>query len=134
MTYLREFLSTLTVLYVEDSDFSRESLAYYLSRRCKKVDMAQDGQMGLDMFKSNRYDVVLTDVKMPVMDGFEMARRIKALNKNIPIIVITAHNEPETVETANAAGVDSLIFKPFLPEKVTEEIYRCTTAKEVASG
>lgn len=128
--YDRELLRTLNVLCVEDVDFSRESLAYYLKRRCARVDLAHNGQAGLEMFQANSYDVVLTDLLMPVMDGLEMAQRIKALDPNMPVIVLTAHSDDETRRKAAELGVDSFIAKPFFPEKVAEEIYRCAAAKK----
>jgi len=126
--YDREHLLTLSVLCVEDIDFSRESLAYYLQRRCKRVDLAANGKIGLEMFRANSYDVVLTDVQMPVMNGMELAQEIKALSPSTPVIIITAHSDEETRSQAAKIGVDSYITKPFFPEQVAEEIYRCTAA------
>lgn len=122
----REFLRTVNVLYVEDVDFSRESLAYYLQRRCNRVDIAGDGKTGLEMFSNNQYDVVLTDVRMPVMDGLEMLQHIKSAKKDVPVIVITALSDEETRTRAMAMGADSFITKPFFPENIAEEIYKCT--------
>lgn len=128
--YDRELLRTLNVLCVEDVDFARESLTYYLKRRCGRVDMAHNGQAGLEMFRSNAYDVVLTDVLMPVMDGLEMAQQIKAIDKNMPVLVLTAHSDEETRNKALAIGVEGFISKPFFPEKVAEEIHRCMVARK----
>ncbi len=125
--YDREHLRTLNVLCVEDIDFSRESLAYYLQRRCKQVDLAANGKAGLELFRANAYDVVLTDVQMPVMNGLELAREIKALSPGTPVIILTAHSDEETRGQAAEIGVNGYITKPFFPEQVAEEIYRCTT-------
>lgn len=110
--------ATLSLLYVEDADFTREALAYYLKRRFKHVDVAGNGQKGLDLFRESHYDVVLTDVMMPVMDGLEMARQIKALKPEVPIIVISAYSDPESRKLAAEAGADEFLAKPFYPEKV----------------
>jgi CheY-like chemotaxis protein len=125
----RALFATLNLLYVEDADFTREALAYYLKRRFKRVDVAGDGQEGLARFQANPYDVVLTDVMMPVMDGLEMTRQIKALNPVIPVIVISAYSDQGSRQRATEAGVDEFLVKPFYPEKVCESIYKIITAK-----
>jgi len=120
--------ATLNLLYVEDADFTREALAYYLKRRFKRVDVAGNGQKGLDLFQANQYDVVLTDIMMPVMDGLEMARQIKALNPAIPVIVISAYSDQESRKNAAEAGADEFLAKPFYPEDVCESVYKCVMA------
>ena len=120
--------ATLSVLYVEDADFAREALAYYLKRRFKRVDIAGNGQRGLEIFRENQYDVVLTDVMMPVMDGLEMARQIKTLNPAVPIIVISAYSDQESRKRADEAGADEFLAKPVYPEKVCEAVYQCVMA------
>lgn len=125
----RDFLRSLDILYVEDADFTREALAYYLKRKFNRVVVASDGAEGLACARNHGFHAVLTDITMPRMDGLEMTRRIKAETPGLPIIVITAHSEPEMAETARQAGADSLILKPFLPEQVAAEIYRLTRGK-----
>lgn len=120
--------ATLNLLYVEDADFTREALAYYLKRRFKRVDVAGNGQKGLDLYQEKRYDVVLTDVMMPVMDGLEMARQIKTLNPTVPVIVISAYSDQESKDRAVEAGADDFLAKPFYPEKVCESVYKCIMA------
>ncbi len=123
--------ATLNILYVEDADFTREALAYFLKRRFQRVDITGDGQKGLALFQANQYDLVLTDVMMPVMDGLEMARRIKALNPAVPVIVISAYSDQESRQRAADAGVDDFLVKPFYPEMVCEAIYKCIMAKRL---
>lgn len=125
----RALFATLNVLYVEDADFTREALAYYLKRRFNQVDVAGNGKKGLDMFQANKYDIVLTDVMMPVMDGLEMTRQIKALNPAAPVIVISAHSDQETKQRAVEAGVDEFLVKPFYPENICETINKCIVAQ-----
>lgn len=120
--------ATLSILYVEDADFTREALAFYLKRRFKRVDVAGNGQKGLALFQANHYDVVLTDVMMPIMDGLEMARQIKALNPAVPVIVISAYSDDASRKRAAEAGTDEFLPKPFYPEKVCEAIYKCVMA------
>lgn len=121
-----EFLATLTVLYVEDEDEVREALARYLRRRCPKLDVARNGQEGLDMFRSKRYDVVVTDVRMPVMDGLEMARSIKSIQEEVPVIIVTAYNEVDYFLRAIEVGVNRYVKKPIDPEELLVAIYKST--------
>jgi len=124
----RALFATLNVLYVEDADFTREALAYYLKRRFNQVDVAGNGRRGLELFQANKYDVVLTDVMMPLMGGLEMTRQIKVLNPAVPVIVISAYSDQDTQQRAAEAGVDEFLVKPFYPEKVCETINKCVTA------
>lgn len=121
-----EFLRTLSVLYVEDDEEVRTALAKFLRRRFCRVDVAENGALGLEVFHDDNYDVVVTDVKMPVMDGLEMARRIKAQEENVPVIVVTAYNETDYFLRAIDIGVDRYVKKPVDPELLVEAVYKAT--------
>src|SRR5258707_836693 len=81
------------ILLVEDNQDSREALARRLKRRGYEVVMAVDGQQGLDMARSAAPDLVLMDMNLPVLDGWEATRRLKAdaQTRSIPVIALTAH-------------------------------------------
>lgn len=121
-----EFMKTLVVLYVEDEDEVREALSHYLSRRFAKVDIAKNGLEGLEKFKNNHYDIVITDVKMPVMDGLEMAKLIKEITEDTPVIVVTAFNETDYFMRAIEIGIDRYVKKPVDAENLYEAIYKST--------
>ena len=87
---IRKDLSHLNVLYVEDEDQVREMTIEFLKKIFLRVDSAVDGQEGLDMFKEDKYDLVITDLKMPRMDGRTMLRNIKELDKDVVLFVMTA--------------------------------------------
>ncbi len=108
----------LTVLYVEDDETIRDTLARQLGREVQRLLVAADGEQGLALFESYQPDVVITDIRMPGMDGLEMARRIKGIDKRVPIIVTTAHNELELLVGAIEAGINEFLFKPFDLERV----------------
>jgi PAS domain S-box-containing protein len=112
---LKEITDTtkkLNVLFVEDNEFSRNEISNILKRFFKKLDTASNGKEGLELFKKNSYDIVITDVNMPVMDGFEMLKEIKNLNKNVFTLIITAFNETEYFLEAIKIGIDAFILKP----------------------
>ena len=81
------------VLLVEDNELNRDMLSRRLSRRGFEVCMAEDGQKGVDMAASERPDVILMDMSLPVLDGWEATRRICAnpATKDIPVIALTAN-------------------------------------------
>lgn len=124
-----DFLHTLSVLYVEDEEEVRNDLAKYLRRRFGRVDTAANGQLGLAAFCADGYDVVVTDVKMPVMDGLEMAGRIKSVSDEVPVIVVTAYNETDYFLRAIEIGVDRYVKKPVDPALLVEAIYRATLSR-----
>ena len=121
-----EFLKTLRVLYVEDEEEIRTMLATFLARRFAQVDVAENGKVGLEMFEKNSYDIVITDVKMPFMDGLEMAKQIKKLKEDMPVIVVTAFSEVDYLLKAIDIGVNSYVKKPIETNLLLEAISKST--------
>ncbi len=102
------------ILIVEDNEMNRDMLSRRLERKGYEVVMAEDGQKGVDMSKSENPDLVLMDLSLPVMDGWEATSTIKAdgNTKDIPIIVLTAHAMAGDREKALEAGADEYDTKP----------------------
>jgi len=102
------------ILIVEDNEMNRDMLSRRLERKGYEVVMAEDGQKGVDMSKSENPDLILMDLSLPVMDGWEATSTIKADNntKDIPIIVLTAHAMAGDREKALEAGADEYDTKP----------------------
>ncbi len=119
-----EFLRTLSVLYVEDDALVRSQLAHFLERRVKQLTVAENGREGLEAFHSGKYDIVVTDIKMPEMDGLQMAEKIKADSRDVPIIVITAYSDRDYLLRAIELGVNRYVTKPIDPDALVEAIYR----------
>lgn len=101
-----------TLLYVEDDEVIREALKKILSRKFNKIFTAENGKEGLDLFNANKIEIVITDIQMPVMNGLEMLRRIKSINKKIPIIITTAFDDTKYFIEAIDIGVNSFVQKP----------------------
>ena len=80
----------IAILYVEDDEFLRENVMEFLKMRFSRVFSAGDGEEGLDVFRMKSPDLVITDIKMPVMDGLEMTEWIKSISPGTPVIVTTA--------------------------------------------
>ena len=102
------------ILLVEDNEMNRDMLSRRLLRNNFEVVMAVNGQEGVDMAKSERPDLILMDMSLPVMDGWTATRTIKAddSTKAIPVIALTAHAMESDREQALQAGCDDFDTKP----------------------
>ena len=102
------------ILIVEDNEMNRDMLSRRLERKGYEVVMAEDGQKGVDMSKSENPDLILMDLGLPIMDGWEATSLIKddKNTKLIPIIVLTAHAMAGDREKALEAGADEYDTKP----------------------
>ena len=100
------------ILLVEDNELNRDMLSRRLAKRGHEVVVAVDGQQGVDRAAADRPDVVLMDLSLPVIDGWEATRRIKAASAKVPVIALTAHAMAGDRERAIAAGCDDYDSKP----------------------
>ena len=114
-TSLKELAAThpdTRLLYVEDDEALRKNTLRLLSSFFESVDSASNGQEGLDKFKQGEYDMVISDLHMPVMNGIEMVRQIKELNSDQIVIITSAHDETDYLLKLISMGVESFILKP----------------------
>ena len=104
----------LRILLVEDNDMNRDMLSRRLVRNGYEVLLAMDGQQGVDMALSEHPDLILMDMSLPVIDGWEATRRIKAndATRRIPVIALTAHAMASDREKAMEVGCDDYDTKP----------------------
>ncbi len=102
------------ILLVEDNEMNRDMLSRRLQRRGVEVGMAVDGQEGIDLAPSAAPDLILMDVSLPVVDGWEATRRIKSApgTKGLPVIALTAHAMSGDRDKAIQAGCDDYDTKP----------------------
>jgi len=116
----------LAVLYVEDDDDIRDQLAHFLRRRVGRVYTAKDGREGLEAFRAHSPDIVVSDIRMPVMDGLKMVDAIKREDATVPVIMTTAFNETEYFLRAIDLGVDKYVLKPVHLDQLIDAIRRST--------
>ena len=114
--------SGVKILLVEDIDVNREIAIMMLSEFGFEIDTAVDGQDALDKATKNSYDLILMDVQMPVMNGYDSARAIRATGNNVPIIAMTANAMPEDIKKAHDAGMNDHIAKPLDVSKMMTTI------------
>lgn len=103
-----------TILLVEDNEMNRDMLSRRLSRKGFNVIMAEDGQKGIDMTISEQPSLILMDLSLPVVDGWEATRVIKQTDttKHIPVIVLTAHAMAGDEKKARETGCEDFDTKP----------------------
>jgi two-component system cell cycle response regulator DivK len=102
------------ILLVEDNEMNRDMLSRRLERRGYKVALAADGEEGVTLAQSESPDLILMDMSLPVIDGWEATRQLKAMPtmRNVPIIALTAHAMSGDREKALEAGCDDYDTKP----------------------
>lgn len=115
-------LRDITVLYCEDEEYLRDITKGILESFTKNQFICKDGAEGLQVFKENQHliDLIITDVNMPNMNGLEMAKEIKKINSNMPIIVATAFSNSEYLLEAIDLGVDKYVLKPINVKKLLD--------------
>ncbi|AZV46717.1 hypothetical protein C3L23_05350 [Nautilia sp. PV-1] len=117
-----DYLKKLTCLYVEDDDSVRESFLVILNKIFKEVYIAKNGKEGLELYKKHNPDIILSDIKMPQMDGLEMAKEIKSINPDAYIILLTAFTDIEFLKQAIDLGVEGYITKPVDKKKLYQKL------------
>jgi CheY-like chemotaxis protein len=115
----------LTLLYVEDNQSLRENASKLFRNLFETVDSAEDGAVGLDLFKKNHYPIVITDIKMPNLDGIELASKIKKIKPETKIIVMSAHDDKESLLKFIELGISNFVKKPVNISELTDILYAC---------
>ncbi|MEU6782890.1 response regulator, partial [Nonomuraea angiospora] len=109
------------VLLIEDDPAVREGLELALSRHGHRVSAVESGERGLERLRANLPDVVVLDLMLPGMDGFEVCRRIRAVGQ-VPIIMVTARGDDMDVVAGLEAGADDYVVKPVQPRVLEARI------------
>ena len=112
----------IKILLTEDDPNLGNLLQEYLQAKEFEVDLARDGNQGLDMFIQNEYDFCILDVMMPKKDGFSLAKEIRIKNPGIPILFLTAKSMPEDTLKGFEVGADDYMTKPFSMEELLVRI------------
>jgi two-component system, chemotaxis family, chemotaxis protein CheY len=123
-------MSEHSCLVVEDSPMMRQLLVFALARIKKlKVTEAEDGVDGLRKLASGKFDLVITDINMPIMDGLKLVKRIRSdeTHKDVPIIIITTEGSQEDRQRAMALGATAYITKPIQAPQVIAKVKELLT-------
>ena len=107
-------LQSVKILFVEDETDLVTIISDTLNKLKANFETAENGQVALEKFKEhNDFDLIVTDINMPIMNGLELIKNIREFNKEIPVIIMSAHTEPEYIKSAEELGVDNYLLKPF---------------------
>ena len=117
-----------TILLVEDNDMNRDMLGRRLQRRGYDVLFAENGEVAIEQANEEQPDVILMDLSLPVMDGWEATRRLKddSATMDIPVIALTAHAMEQDEQKALDAGCDDFETKPVDFDRLEEKIEQHT--------
>ncbi len=121
---LKNLCSDLNVLYVEDDIGIQKTMSKYLKKLFLSVTLASDGKEGLSFAKADKFDLIITDLSMPKMNGSDMIKAIREFNTKVPIVITTAHVDSDYLLEAIKAHVDGYIVKPFDYELLNGELYK----------
>lgn len=116
--------SVPNVLVVDDENTVCNSCRKILTREGYNVEVALSGEEALNKVKGNGFDVLITDWKMPEIDGIEVAKRIKKENPDIAVVMITGYPSVESSIQAIRSGVSDYVPKPFTPEELSDAVVR----------
>ena len=111
-----------TILLVEDNLINVMVAKQILEKAKLKVAVANNGLQAVEMVKNNKYDAVLMDIQMPIMDGYTASVEIRKFNKNIPILALSASVFMEVKDKINESGMNGFIFKPFEPKDLLNRL------------
>ena len=109
---LIEQTKKLDILYIEDEEILRQSSYDLFSNFFHSITLCQNGQEGLDAFKAEKFDIIITDIAMPIMDGIEFIGHVRDIDRHIPIIVYSAWNNSSYMTSCINLNVDAYVTKP----------------------
>ncbi len=126
---LKQVSQNLSLLYVEDDELLRDKTATIFQNLFKLVGVAEDGKDGLNQYKnyyknsSKYYDIVVTDIQMPLLDGIGLAKEIMAINKNQKVLIVSAYNDKEYLIELINLGIEGFMQKPLSSENLLKTLY-----------
>ena len=118
------------ILVVDDEAYLRDMLNRVLQRGCHEVALVASGEEALEHLAESSVDVVITDVVMPGMGGFELLRRVKALYPAIRVIVLTGYARRQSISDFLLYGADGYLSKPFQVDALLAEVDRVATSHD----
>ena len=113
----------VSLLYVEDDRILQQETAQLLKNFFEKIDLAQNGEEGLELFELGKYEIIITDINMPKVNGVEMVKAIRRKDRHQMIIVISAHDEPHYLIDLINVGVQHFLSKPIDLTRLISVLY-----------
>jgi len=122
---MKKNAAEVSVLYVDDEPPARELMARMLRWKGLAVHTAGDGRTALQMLRSYRPDIIVTDIMMPDMDGISMSREVRRICSEIPIIIVSAYLHEQYLADLKSLGISHFIMKPVRMERLFGSIEIC---------
>ncbi len=116
----------ISLLYVEDERVTREQVSRILQRIVTELYVAENGRSGLELYRQKRPDIILTDIMMPLMNGLEMCREIRQLDRDSQLIMLTAYSDTEYLLECISLGVNQYVQKPVDFARLSSAIETCS--------
>ena len=121
---------SLNILYVEDNINVRNQTTKMLSMFFDNIDLANNGKEAFEQYKSNDYDIILTDIKMPEIDGITLIKLIRNEDTNIPILILSAHDDRDYLLKSIDLNVEGYILKPYNLNQIAQTIEKLLERNE----
>jgi DNA-binding NtrC family response regulator len=121
------------ILVIDDEQGIRDLLDTLLRRKGYDVVLAESGRKGLELFRRERPDVVVLDLKMPGMDGLAVLQQVRSLNPTLPVIILTGAGTPETEQQVRAMGVTEYVEKEFSLHLLGDSLKRLLKTPDCAA-
>lgn len=118
-------LKNLTILYAEDEKEMRENISDALSFYTKEVFSAENGEEAFSIFKEKKPDIIMSDIHMPILNGIEFIKKVREENREIPVIMITAHTDKEYLLDAVELHMEKYIVKPINLTVLIDTLSQC---------
>lgn len=132
---MKDFKKAQSILYVEDDLGIKEAMSSVLQYFCEELYIASDGEEGLELFKTKSPQIIVTDIVLANMNGMEMSQKIRQIDEEVPIILMSAHNDLEYYKQALELKIDGYLIKPInlkvLENKLTTFIKHMDMKKEI---
>lgn len=126
-------LGGANILLVEDNPVNQLVVTDLLSEVGAEVELAVNGQEAINLFNTEKHAVILMDMQMPIMDGYEAIRRLRRAGFDVPIIALTAHVSEVEMEKCKAAGANEYLSKPYKPKELYQKISQLLNTRELPS-
>lgn len=118
------------ILIVDDEPLIRDALAFKLTKEGYEVETAEDGEKAIEKIENESFDIVISDVMMPFVSGFELLKILKERGTQAPVLLLTSLNSENAVLKAFELGADDYMTKPFSPKELSNRIKKLLDKKD----
>jgi len=129
---LVQYTKSFKILFVEDNDDAREQTVKMFQNLFGIVETAPDGNIALEKFKNNKYDIIFTDINMPNLDGISFIKKIREENELTPVIILSAYDDKTYMLESIEAGIDGYLIKPMPLQKLFKVLQKIVAKMNVS--